>query len=69
MRIPEACFKSRTGEVERINSFDVKYTAILHKLNNGGIKISYTRQTTKNNTIVEVMDRSEVEGYDDWVIV
>jgi len=69
MRLPEACFKSKTGEAGRINAFGVKYMAMLCRLDNGEFEIKYTRQITKNHLAVEVSDRSEVEGYDDWVVI
>ncbi len=69
MRLPDACFKSKTGEAGRINVFGVKYMAMLCRLDNGGFKITYTRQTTKNHLPVEILDRSEVEGYDDWAVI
>ena len=69
MRLPDACFKSRTGEAGRINAFGVRYMAMLYRLDNGGFEIKYTRQITKNHLAVEVVDRSEVEGYDDWAVI
>lgn len=69
MKLPEACFKSRIGEAKRINNFGVKYIAMLYRLDNGGFEIKYTRQITKNHLPVEIVDRSEVEGYDDWTVI
>lgn len=69
MRLPDACFKSRTGEAGRIDDFGVKYIAMLYRLDNGGFEIKHTRQITKNHLPVEIVDKNEVEGYDDWAVI
>ena len=68
MRIPEACFKSKYKEAKRKNAFGVVYLATMYCLDNGGFEIKYMRQISKNRLPEPVNDRSEIEGYDDWVI-
>ena len=68
MRLPEACFKSKYKQAKRKNAFHVAYIATMYKLDNGGFEIKYERQLP-NRLPTEVKDRSEVEGYDDWVTI
>ena len=68
MRLPEACFKSQYGKAKRKDVFGVIYIATMYKLDSGGFKIKYERKLP-NKLPNEVKDRSEGEGYNDWVTI